>query len=127
MEANLQILRDSTKWFIEQDPTMLVLTPKSGSGASRGPGGGFIKAAGTPRQAQLLKLIWQGGEGSSSGEGGKTSIYDYVIVGLHDALIEVGDTFKIGTNLFVVESMAPDNGYEKKAFAVSHGKNPSDG
>lgn len=83
--------------------------------------------AGTPRPAQQVKLIHQGGKGISNGEGGKVFSYDYVIVGLHDSVIKVGDTFLVGDQKFVVESLDPNNGYEIKAYATQFGKNPTDG
>lgn len=123
----LPVLRDSTRWFIEQDPTTIVLTPRANSEGSVGPGGGRIYLPGTPRTAQQVKLIHQGGNGRSNGEGGTTFTYDYVIVGLHDASISIGDSFMIGSQKFVVDRMDPDNGYEKKAYATQFGKNPTDG
>ncbi|UVK63819.1 head-to-tail stopper [Gordonia phage LilyPad] len=125
--ATLPILRNGTEMFIAEDPTDVVLVPKGASEASRGPGGGLIRGSGTPRPAQQVKLIHQGGRGKTSGEGGSDFVYDYVIVGRHDAVIKVGDEFTLNGNKFIVDSLDPFNGYEVKAYARQHGKNPSDG
>ena len=120
----LKILRDGTTWFIAQDPTDVVLYRST---SSVGPGGGRLKGTPVARPAQRVKLIHQGGKGVSNGEGGSDFIYDYVIVAEHDADIYTGDTFFIDGQKFVVESFDPNNGYETKAYARQHGKNPTDG
>ncbi|AWY06120.1 hypothetical protein PBI_SUZY_15 [Gordonia phage Suzy] len=125
--GTLPFLRNGTLMFIKQDPTWVTLTPKGSSEASRGPGGGFVKGAGTPRPAQQVKLISRGGEGTTSGEGGFDLQYEYVIVAAHDATIAVGDEFTLGDNRFYVYSMDPYNGYEVKAYARQHGRKPTDG
>ena len=124
-EASLKYLRDGTQWFIDQDPTTIVLTPRPVSGI--GPGGGAIAVPGVARPAQTVKLIAQGGDGVSHGEGGQDRDYSFVIVFRHDASVAVGDTFSVGGGVFVVESFFPDNGYEIKATARQHGIRPTEG
>ena len=121
----LEALRQSTAWFIDQDPTIVTLVQRGASG--KGPGGGVLYGPPTPRSPQTVKLIHQGGNGISTGEGGQDRVYQYVIVLAHDGLVEVGDEFEVSGNKFVVFSMDPDNGYERKAYARQHGKNPTDG
>lgn len=130
MEKNLDLLRASTKWFIDQDPTNLVLTPRSDPKGVQGPGGGLLYPPGTPRASQRAKLISQGGKGTDRGGGGLGSEdrnYAYVVVMLHDGLAEVGDTFLVDGRKFIVESFAPDNGYEVKFYAVQYSRKPTDG
>ena len=121
----LWLLREQTLWFINEDPTTIVLTPRSGP--TKGPGGGVLYGNAADRPAQTVKLIHQGGNGVSNGEGGEDRKYSYVIVLAHDSEIDLGDEFTIDNNRFVVFSMDPFNGYEKKAYARQHGKTPTDG
>lgn len=126
MEAHLSFLRQSTQDFIDQDPTVVVL--KTVSGMVRGPGGGMVPAPGTPRAPQRVKLISSSESGVSSGEGGTDRVFEYVIVAEHDAVIEINDWWEDSRkNKFIVYAIEPDNGYEVKARARSHGADPSDG
>lgn len=125
MEKNLKFLRESTIWFIEQDPTTIQLTPNSK--ASRGPGGGFVASAGTPRAPAQVKLISVEQDGVSSGEGGVDRQFDYTIVAEHGVPVEINDTFYLGPNKFVVLAVLPNNGYEVKAKAKQFSKSPTDG
>ena len=124
-EKSLEYLRQGTLWFIQQDPTTIVLTPAPKTGI--GPGGGSVAVPGSPRAPQTVKLIAQGGNGQSQGGGGEDKVYDFVIVLAHDAYIAIGDTFFLGGNRFVVESFFPDNGYEIKVAARQHGARPQEG
>lgn len=117
--STLPILRDSTKWFIAQDPTTIVLTPHSQGETDRG---AVRLIPGTPRAPQVVKLIGQGG-GSRSGEGGSDQVYEYVVVLEHDGVIEKHDTF----GDFVVYEVEPNNGYEIKAKARQYSESPTDG
>ena len=123
--AFLKVLRQQTLEFIALDPTSVVLTPRAAD--VKGPGGGIRRVPGAPRSPQVVKLIHQGGRGISKGEGGEDRKYDYVIVLAHDGAVAVGDQFSIDGNTFIVSSMDPDNGYEKKAYASQYGKNHTDG
>lgn len=130
MEKHLAPLRASTKWFIDQDPTDLVLTPRAAPKGTVGPGGGLLYPPGTPRASQRVKLISQGGKGTERGGGGlgaEDRNYPYVVVMLHDGVAEVGDTFMVDGRKFIVESFAPDNGYEVKFYAVQYSRKPTDG
>ncbi|QNJ55327.1 head-to-tail stopper [Gordonia phage LittleFella] len=122
--GTLKILRDGTTWFIDQDATQVQFRR---SQASVGPGGGRIKGTPVTLPALRVKLIHQGGNGISNGEGGRDTAYDYVIVADWDADIKKGDEFTIEGQKFIVESLDPFNGYEVKAYARQHGKAPTDG
>lgn len=138
MESGLKWLRESTKWFIDNDPTAIVLTPREPQSGAIGPGGGLVFTPGTPRASQTVKLISQGGQGTERGGGGlgaEDRNYRYVVVMEHDGVAEIGDTFfvgdpndtRVGYGKFVVESFAPNNGYEIKFYAVQYGKRATDG
>lgn len=122
-----EILVKQTAQFILQDPTDIVLIPRGKSETSRGAGGGLIRSAGTPRQPQTVKLISQGGSGINSGEGGIDRTFEYVIVGTNELEIEIGDGFKVDGQDFRVTAIAPDNGYEVKAYAIQKSERPTDG
>lgn len=123
-EGQLDLLIESTRWFIAQDPTSISLTPST---TSRGPGGGFIRTAGTPRTAAQVKLIGVEQDGVSRGEGGVDRQFNYTIVGMPDLQISVDDTFTVDGNKFIVTAILPKNGYEVKAKAIQFSKVPSDG
>jgi len=123
-EDRLRILRKHTLWFIDQDSTTIVLRPRS---EQRGPGGGILRSRLGSRAPQKVKLIHQGGNGISNGEGGQDRKYDYVIVLPYDAQVEIGDIFYLEGNTFVISSKDPENGYEKKVYARQHGISPTDG
>lgn len=125
MERNLDILRESTVWFIDQDPTTITLIPCPKSGI--GPGGGTVAIAGTPRAPVQVKLIGVEQDGVSPGEGGVSRQFDYTIVAEYGVPIEIDDTFFLGDNKFVILAVLPDNGYEVKAKAKQFSKSPADG
>lgn len=123
---SLKRLRVQTELFIDLDSTEVVLTPRAT--ASVGPGGGRVYGpSSADRRPQKAKLIHQGGKGISTGSGGEDRKYEYVIVLAHDGEIEIGDSFSVSGNKFVVFSMDPDNGYERKAYARQHSAYPTDG
>lgn len=126
-ENFLGILIDSTRWFIDQDPTTITLVPNDRE-AVRGPGGGFVAVAGTPRAPARVKLIGVEQEGISMGEGGRDRSFDYTIVGMPDLIVEINDSFTVSGNTFRVTAVLADNGYETKAKAVQLSvRNPTDG
>ena len=123
--TRLRILRKHTVWFIDQDPTVITLKPRSAP--VKGPGGGLKYSRASSRPPQRAKLIHQGGRGISTGDGGQDFKYEYVIVLPHDGGVAVGDEFVVDGRKFVVDSLDPDNGYERKAYARQHSSVPTDG
>lgn len=125
METHLAPLRQSTKWFIEQDPTTVTLTPVSSTAA--GPGGGRVPVPGVPRTPQQVKLIHNSESGISSGEGGQDRVFEYTILLEHDGSIAIGDSWMQDGQKFVVYAIEPLDGYQIKARARSHGAKPTNG
>lgn len=131
--AALKVLRKQTKWFIDDDPFEITLTPRSQS--TRVAGGGFVKSNGTPRAPQIVKLVYAGSaRGASGQEGiqvtsdGVERRYDYVIVGEWDMEIEVGDHWLDPRgNRCEVTSLIPDNMYERRATASIYAKRAEGG
>jgi hypothetical protein len=122
----LAIHRNGTKRFIDADPTLITLSPANqtaivdGTRKSIGPS--------VVRNPQKFKIIYAGDTGIvreiSDGQAGVRR-FDFIIVGEHDAIVEVGDSFTLGQNKYVVEYVFPFNDYEVKAGGVSHGNQPT--
>jgi hypothetical protein len=124
-EIELALHRKGTEQFIAKDPTILTLTPTD-----------EVEEFGTKhfvdqpdRPEQVFKVIWPGGDtgGKVATSEGETARYDFILVGKHDAEIEIGDHWVEGDQIYVVESIAPYNGYEVKAGGSSHGTDPEHG
>lgn len=122
-------LRRQTHWFIENDPTDIVLIPTE---RVRAPGGGFNMQQLDPRPSQRFKLIFQSGivDGVVEAADGINRRYDFVLLGEWDATVHIGDQFTepaYGDQKWVVQGLQPYNGYEVKAGVVSYGRNPQHG
>lgn len=119
-----RIQREATAWFISVGPpTEIVLVPTVTITA---PGKGTKKQPGTPRDSQLFKKIWPGGDGQIEGIDGTIHKFDMIIVGLWDCVAEVGDVWSEGEQKYVLHSEYPYNGYERKFGVNSYGGVPSD-
>lgn len=123
-QSVLPMLRDSTKWFIAQDPTTITLVRRA---ASRTDTGATGPVGGTPLVSQEVKLIGSSESGIQKGEGGEDRAFEYTIVLLHTGDIAIGDYWKTGSAFWYVYAIEPLNGYEIKARARQHAKLPSDG
>lgn len=122
----LAIHRNGTKRFIDADPTLITLVPANQTAIVDG----TRKSIGSVvvRGPQKFKIIYAGDTGIvreiSEGQSGVRR-FDFIIVGSHDAIVEIGDSFTLGTNKYVVEYVFPFNDYEVKAGGVSHGNQPT--
>lgn len=118
----LSIHQKGTERFINADPTEIVLTPslETWSGGTKSYG------SGTPRQAQNFKVIWSGSQdGIVVASQGTTRRFDFILVGIHDAVVEIGDNWSLNDQHFQIEWVAPNNGYEVKAGGSSYGSKPT--
>lgn len=128
--SEVEIQRTLTSWFIAQDPTEVVLIPRT---AERTASGATRTVDGTPRALQRVKLIYGGNTGAgragivSTGDG-RERMFSFVMIGEWDAVFEPGDHFTDheGQN-WEVEETLPYNGYEVKATMRSYGGNPQYG
>lgn len=124
--AMLAVTRRQTKWFINDDPFTIILTPTV---KTRMPGGGYQITAGTPREPQTVKLVYTGSaRGSGGQEGSQVTAdgvehrYDYVIIGEHDFQVAIGDTWQDARgNACRITGLIPDNEYERRATASIYG------
>lgn len=115
------IHRKGTERFINADPTEVVLLHATGSVVD-----GTVKAGvPTARNLQRFKVIWGGESGIVRKTPDGARRFDFILVGKFDAIIQIGDYFKIGEQKYIVEYLFPYNDYEVKAGGVSHGANPS--
>lgn len=119
VEATLQ--RRVTKQFIDANPTSIILLNKI-----PGPVVGGTQMAGTDvaRAAQTFRLVWLEERGINERPPDGTRKFDFALVGQHDAAVDIGDHWKLGEQEFVIESIAPSNEWEVKAYGVSHGPKP---
>lgn len=118
----LSIHRKGTERFINADPTTITLVPSTETWS----GGTKVYGSATPRQPQTFKVIWSGSQdGIAVTSQGTTRRFDFILVGTHDAVVEIGDHWNLGDQHFQVEWIAPDNGYEVKAGGSSHGSKPT--
>lgn len=118
----LNIHKKGTERFIDADPTTIVLVPSTEVWS----GGTKTYGAGTARSAQDFKVIWSGSQdGLVVKSEGTTRRFDFILVGRHDAIVEIGDHWDLNDQRFQVEWVAPDNGYEVKAGGVSYGSKPT--
>ncbi len=130
MPTELDINRNLTKWFIDCDPSTITLIPRV---KTIKPGGGSDYSNGTPRNPQQFKMIFQSGDstGVVVSDSGEVKKYDFIILGKHDAQIEIGDIWYEGSgenrHKYIVVGFTPFNNYEIKAGVTSFGKRPGNG
>lgn len=122
--STMPILRDSTAWFIAQDPTTIELVRR---GAQRTDTGATGPVGGATLPPQEVKLIGSSSDSISRGEGGNDRSSEYVVLLCHDGDIAIGDHWKAGDAFWYVYAIEADNGYEVKARARQYAKLPSDG
>lgn len=134
LTAELGTQRQLTEWFIQMDPTIVVLVPRVDV---IGLGGGVQSTDGVPRAAQVFKLIPMNHterpvrSGFGSGEtaaGGEQRRFDYTLVGTYDAVVEIGDHWEdLSGQKYIVDAINPYNNYEVKALITTYGKKPDHG
>lgn len=125
----LDELRRQTHWFIMNDPTPIVLTPRDRAIA---PGGGWNAVDLTPRPEQIFKMIFQSGvvDGVVATADGQDRRYDFVILGEWDCTLGIGDYWVDALNdhqFWTIAGLQPYNGYEVKAGVLSYGRDPQHG
>lgn len=119
-----------TTWFIEQDPTDIVLSRR---GVTRTASGATKFNDVTTLDSQRVKIIYGGGTGSGragivrTGDGTER-MFSFIMVMEWDADVQPGDHWVDGNGQWwEVEEVLPLNGYETKATLRSYGKEPIHG
>jgi len=120
-EAELAIHRKGTARFIDADLTEIVLRPIGEQWVD----GTKRLVPQSPRPLQKFKIIWPGDNGIVRPTPNGVRKFSFYLLGNYDAVVEIGDTFSIGTEKFVIEYVFPDNGYEVKAGGNAHGSKPT--
>lgn len=120
-ETELLLHKAGTRRFIESDPTEITLIPvveQMVAGTKK-----FVDQAALP--AQTFKVIWNEQEGINRdvGNTGGVRRYPFVLVGEFDANTPINSYWMDGDQKYVIEWVAPPNGYEVKAGGTSHGPN----
>ena len=118
-------LRVTTRAFINDDPQTIVLKRQV---KVRKPGGGhdFPKV---PIAPQVFRFINQDiSSGLATGiDEGTARRFSYVLVGLHDADIDINDTFELNGIEYQVMSIIPNNGWETRCYVSAFAEEPEHG
>jgi hypothetical protein len=125
-QRGLAELRKQTKFFIDDDPTGIRLIPSSGT---EDDDGGIDYEDSTERDLQWFKLINSLGDfdGIVRTSDGQVRRYNYVLLGEHNAVVNIGDHWQDGDTYYEVISMLVKNDYEVKAAVQGYGKDPNYG
>lgn len=119
----LEIQRLNTRAFISANPILVMLIPRT----RRKDGNGVSFQDGSPRPAQVGRLIDQGvvGAGAASevaGDGVQRK-QEYQLLLPHDGVVGIYD-YWVGSDgiRFEVKNVSPANGYEVRAGVVRYGE-----
>jgi hypothetical protein len=118
--TGLAILRANTDRFIAQNPTDIVLIPRTDAWLA----GTKTRTDQTPRVSQTFKVIWSGTTGIISTIEGTTRRFDFVLVGSYDAIVAIGDHWEQTNQDNEIDYIFPYNGYEVKCGGTSYGSKP---
>lgn len=111
--------RELTYAFIQADPTLVTLTPVL---RVKQPSGSYLMVDQPARPVQTFKMIpLTAGQKPTIVLNGIERIADYAMVGMHDAVVEVGDHWMMGNQKFTVIETADGHGYETKVLVEAHG------
>lgn len=122
--VELAIHRKSTDHFISADRTNIVLKTR---GTESMVNGTKTFIPGADRTEQSFKVIWMGDTGviRQVDSAGGVRRFDFVLVGSHDATVDIGDHWEVDGQENRIEYVYPFNGYEVKAGGVSNGPKPA--
>jgi hypothetical protein len=125
IDTRLAYLRYTTKMYIYGDPTSVIIQRQT---KVNKPGGGhdFPKM---PLPAQTFRFVNQDiGSGIDYGsDDGIARRFSYVIIGEYDADLDVNDTWTVGEQQYKIDSIAPDNGWERRANVTCFAIEPEHG
>jgi hypothetical protein len=100
-----------TQDFINSDPSVITLVPTTVTWH-----GGSKRESDLPaRDPQTFKVIWPGGDQIVTTSQGSTYKLDFILVGMPDAQVAVGDHWSEGKRRYRIFEIEPANGYEVKA------------
>jgi hypothetical protein len=117
----LELNRENTAAFIAARPTQIVLTPvkRTRTGTK-----GFKDEDQPVRKVQTFRIIENGAPRNpvTRGENGTQREVDFMLLGLHDAIVEVNDHWETDGRQWRVDEVVRSNGYEQRALVVERGR-----
>lgn len=127
-QRGMTLLTASTAAFIADDPVDIVLTAGKGI-AVETPSGGYDYTDSGEKPTQTFKLINTSGDSNNTSDSdGRSSVkFQYMLIGMPDADVEVGDWWVDGPNRYTVTGILHRNGYEVKATVEAFGDEPNYG
>lgn len=122
--VELAIHRKGTIRFIASDATNVVLKTR---GTESMVNGTKTFIPGDDRPEQSFKIIWAGDNGvlRQVDSAGGVRRFDFILVGSHDATVDIGDYWEVDGQENRIEYVYPANGYEVKAGGISNGPKPA--
>jgi hypothetical protein len=127
----LPLLRYTTNWFISETATIggPVNIQLQRQVAVDKPGGGRdFTTIGIPSQVfRLTNQTTSDGIGHSGNDDGMVRTDSYVLIGAHDADIQMNDTWTDKTGQWKVLGLEPNTGYETRANVIAFTTDPSYG
>lgn len=120
--AELASQRKNTLAFIAANPIVIQLIPRT----RHTDGGGSRFVNGTPRAPQTFRLVDQSTARVPTGiivrtSDGQERVADFMLLGAHDATVELWDYWEDSGLTYEVARLFPDNGYETRAAVVRLG------
>lgn len=110
----LDAQRRMTKWFIDEDPTTIVLIPTE---ITVQPSGDKRRSDGPPRAPQIFKVIpMTFDQRPTVTVDGVDRIVSHTLLGEHFCTMELWDHWIDGEDTYVIIAFAPGYGYERKAL-----------
>lgn len=120
-DVELSMQRMATAQYISAKPKTIVLHSRARTMVN-----GTMKTANTGvRAPQIFRLVWLSEDGIHERPPEGSRKFDFAIIGNYDAEVAIGDFWKEGDQEFVVENITPSNGWEVKAYGISHGSKPN--
>jgi len=120
-EIELKVNRLNTKAFIAAKPVTLKLLRAA---EVRTPSGATRKGAAAPINDQVFRIIEQGSPSAPQQivtVDGTARNVSFMLLGLHDADVKKGDTWREGDRDWEVGDLVRPNGYETRALVVESG------
>ncbi|AEL97935.1 hypothetical protein CL65_gp027 [Mycobacterium phage Patience] len=119
--VELTLQRRATTQFISAKPKDIVLKRRTKSFV-----GGTLKNITMPdRASQTFRIIFLEETGIHEPPPEGTRRFDFALVGEYDAEVSIGDFWQEGSQEFEITAISPSNGWEVKAYGISHGPKPT--
>lgn len=113
--------RAATVAFIDVAPTTITLYPRTKDSDGTG---GWRLVVGAAREPQVFSLLEPGNSGYDLPlvtVDGEQHAIDFMLLGTYDAIIEEDDVFTVDGEKYIVATIMPFNGYERRGLVIKHG------